>query len=478
MSQLPPLSRAGALAGAFKQGYYDLLGLSPKQQEALRLLSDSETAALAFGGGANGGKSWLGCAWLIIMCMAYPGTSWFIGREELNRLMQSTFLTFYKVAAQLGLGPDDFRFNAQRNYFKFTNGSRIQLLELVHKPSDPLYERYGSVEFTGGWIEEGGEVNFAAYDTLKSRVGRQLNDKYNLRGRILITCNPKKNWLYTMFYKPSSKAALPPRLKFLQSLVTDNPNRESGAIEALEGLTDESKRQRLLYGNWEYDDDPTALVPYEYVVQLPNNTHALGGLPAITVDVARYGSDKTVIWGWDGWRAKLLQVLKGASVPESAEAVKKHMRERQCPPKRVVVDDDGVGGGVRDLIPGSVGFIANSRPRADPKAEKVLDPKTGNLVAVPENYDNLKSQCKFRMAARMVAGSVLIENPGAEAWELVSDEISQWKRQDGEDGKMAAVSKDDEKQALGRSPDYADPLYMREILELLPPAPTRARARW
>lgn len=45
---------------------------------------------------------------------------------------------------------------------------RIDFLDLQYKPSDPLYERYGSIEFTGGWIEEGGEVNFGAY-TIPSR---------------------------------------------------------------------------------------------------------------------------------------------------------------------------------------------------------------------------------------------------------------------------------------------------------------------
>ena len=100
------------------------------------------------------------------------------------------------------------------------------------------------MEYTGGWIEEGGEVAFEAYDTLKSRVGRQRNDQYGLRAKILITCNPKKNWLYNTFYKPFKAGALKPTLRFLQSLVLDNPRRESGSLEQLEDITDKSKSKK------------------------------------------------------------------------------------------------------------------------------------------------------------------------------------------------------------------------------------------
>ncbi|MBG8556172.1 hypothetical protein [Hymenobacter guriensis] len=461
----PSLSRTNALVAAFKAGFYDLLSLNPKQQEALQILMDSDTKALAFGGGANGGKSWLGGEWLMLCALAYPETRWFIGREELKRLRESTFLTLGKVRRSLGIAREAYKYNGQDHYLQFANGSRIDLLELKYLPSDPLYERYGSVEYTGGWIEEGGEVAFEAYDTLKSRVGRQLNDKYGLLGKILITCNPKKNWLYTEFYKPFKTGKLLRGLRFLQSLVTDNLKRESGAIEALEGIKDKIKRERLLLGNWEYDDDPTVLVPFEHIADLPRNTHVPDGLPAITVDVARFGSDKSVIWSWRGFRAKLERVLVGADTTVVAKAVREVMQARQCPPSRTVIDDDGIGGGVRDQIPGSIGFVNNSRPLPDPTSER--DRNTGKQL--PENYDNLKSQCKFRMAERMVKAQVYIEDPGPTVWELLSEELGQWKRMEEEDRKMRAVSKDKEKEALGRSPDYADPLYQRELLELVRP---------
>lgn len=195
-----------------------------KQEQSLFILTDKETKEFAYGGAAGGAKSWTGCVWLVMACLAYPGTRWFIGREELKRLRASTYQTFLKVCKAYGVNKDNhWDYNGQDHFIQFHNGSRIDMLDLKFVPRDPYYERYGSVEYTGGWIEEGGEVNFGAYDTLKSRVGRHLNDKYGLLGRIFVTLNPKKNWCHTVFWKPFKAGQLPDKVKFLQALVQDNP---------------------------------------------------------------------------------------------------------------------------------------------------------------------------------------------------------------------------------------------------------------
>jgi len=136
-----------------------------KQSQAWKITQNKQTDFLLFGGGAGGGKSWFGCEWLIVMCLAYPGTKWFMGRNELKRLMASTYVTFQKVMRFHNLPKSCYKLNGQYNYIEFVNGSRIDLLDLKYLPSDPLYERFGSLEFTGGFIEEAGEVHFGAFDT-------------------------------------------------------------------------------------------------------------------------------------------------------------------------------------------------------------------------------------------------------------------------------------------------------------------------
>ena len=68
-----------------------------KQHQAYEALKDESSRFVVFGGAAGGGKSWLACEWLMVNCVAYPNTRWFIARNELTRLMASTYITFTKV---------------------------------------------------------------------------------------------------------------------------------------------------------------------------------------------------------------------------------------------------------------------------------------------------------------------------------------------------------------------------------------------
>ena len=108
--------------------------------------------------------------WLVSICFFYPGSKWFIGRAELKRLMASSYVTWTKVCKHHSIPLSDWKLNGQYNFIEFTNGSRIDLLDLAYKPSDPMYERLGSLEYTGGWVEEAG---FEGYNEVEI-----FSDKY------------------------------------------------------------------------------------------------------------------------------------------------------------------------------------------------------------------------------------------------------------------------------------------------------------
>jgi hypothetical protein len=88
---------------------------------------------------------------------------------------------------------------------------------------------------------------------------------------MLYTCNPARNWIYSQFYKPWKLRELPRTKAFVPSLVTDNPYVPVEYIENLRNSDDEITKQRLLYGNFEYDDDPTILIHHDVVMDLFSN---------------------------------------------------------------------------------------------------------------------------------------------------------------------------------------------------------------
>lgn len=420
---------------------------TPKQKLALAKLTDDVTKVVVYGGGAGGGKSFLGCFWLLTMCIAYPKSRWFIGREELKRIRQSTLISWSKVCSLLGY--TDYTINGQDNFIRLGNGSQIDLLDLQYQPRDPLYERFGSLEYTGGWIEEGSETNFGAYDVLKGRVGRHLNIEFDILSKILITCNPKKCWIHTEFYKPYKTNSLPKEHCFIPSLVTDNPFIASDYIDNLRSTKDKAKKERLLYGNWDYENNPDQLIDYDSILDYFANYHVERiGRFYITADIARKGRDKTIVRVWDGLVCIKRKELKVSKVTESADLIKELAIEYKVPMSNTIVDEDGVGGGVMDIL-NCQGFVNNSR------------------ALFGENYANLKSQCSYGMAKYICDKKVAEVCNDEDVRKTVIEEMEQVKQAKiDDDGKVAILAKDKIKEILGRSPDEWDSIMMRFWFEL------------
>src|SRR6478752_36492 len=440
-----------------------------KQHLAYEKLKDNTTEYVTFGGGAGGGKSWLGCEYLLRNATSFPGTTYFIGRSELKQLRKSTVPTLYKVCDYHNIKRDSlFKFNGQDQCFYFKNGSRIDLIDLKYLPSDPLYERFGSLEYTQGWVEEAREVHEDAANMISSRTGRQHNDKYGLLGKTLITCNPKKNWLYYQYYLPHRNKVLASNKAFIKALVTDNTYGESGYVKKLEGFKGITL-QRLRFGIWEYDADPSALIGFEAISRIFKPKPLLP-VDHITVDVARYGPDSTVIGLWRGKHVDLYRYIN-LSIKQTAEKIRIFAERHKVPMHRVLVDADGVGGGVVDILDCRQ-FVNNSRPFPSP-VNPNFDEETGEPI--PENYRSLKAQCAFRTAEDINNGIITVEiiNTGLETDEAeqarLTEDLEQVKAKDiDSDGKLDVLGKKDIKLIIGRSTDYWDCISMRKLFDLDP----------
>ena len=423
--------------------------LSIKQTIALDYLEDNITTEIGYGGGAGGGKSILGCYWQIKKRLKYPDTRGLIGRASLKTLKETTLQSFFLVAKLQGLKNGiHYKYNAQSNIITFHNGSLIYLKDLFLYPSDPNFDELGSLEITDCFIDESAQISKKAKDIIGSRMRYNL-EPYDLKPKLLWTSNPSKNWNYSEFYLLHKKNELPKYRKFVQSLVTDNPHIDKNYIENLEKLP-EIDKQRLLYGNWEYDNDPARLIEFENISNLFTNDFIEGGKRYITADIARFGSDKAVVILWSGFRAEKIFEFAKSSITGLSTFIKDLANEYRIPMSNVVCDEDGVGGGVVDIL-SCCGFVNNSKPFEE------------NNVIV--QYSNLKSQCYFHLANKINNNEIFICSESTQQ-ETITQELEQVKRANvDKDGKLSIVSKDKVKELLGRSPDYADALMMRMYFE-------------
>lgn len=442
---------------------------TPKQHQAYEALKEKEFVFL--GGGAGGGKSWLICESRLINALRYPGYKSFIGREELKRLMQSTYITWTKVCKYHQIPDGLWKLNGQYNYIELYNGSRIDLLDLKYLPSDPLYERFGSLEYSDGAIEEAGEVEFLAYDVLKSRKGRHLNKEYGIKPTMLITGNPKKNWTYREFYKPWKNKTLPDNYAFIQSLYQDNPYTAEDYGKQLSQIKDKVTKQRLMFGNWEYEDDPNALMAYDNIVDIFTNTveKKEEDQKYLISDIARYGRDKTVVMIWLGLKLLKIIILPKAAIDQTAELIRDIIQKERIPYSHCLIDEVGVGGGVVDILRGVKGFIANASPLANASASPFLRPDYDFEKDRKnwENYGSLKDQCAYMLAEHVMGHKIAAECNDDKIKEELIEELEQIKSTNiDSEQKLRIIPKDEVKELIGRSPDLSDCLLMRMYFEL------------
>jgi len=416
------------------------------QEQAIEYLFDKQTTEILFGGAAGGGKSWVGCAWIIIVCLKYAGTRYLMGRSKLDALKKTTLNTFFEVCQHWNIIADKhYNFNASTNIIKFYNGSEIILKDLFLYPSDRNFDSLGSLEITGAFIDEANQITEKAKNIVASRLRYKL-DRYNIIPKLLMTCNPAKNWVYTQYYKPAKDGTIKKHRRFIQSLVDDNEYISKFYKTQLETL-DELSKQRLLFGNWEYDVSDDSLCNYDAIVRLFDQ-QGIDGEKYITCDVARFGNDKTIIMLWKGLHiTKVITLLKSA-INDVVEQIKQIQQQEQVKLSNIIVDEDGVGGGVKDYLR-CRGFVNNSRP------------------IKKENYQNLKTQCYYKLASMINTAQIGISMNDVNIKQTMIEELEQIRSKDQDkDNKLQIVPKETVKAILGRSPDYADAMAMRMYYEI------------
>jgi hypothetical protein len=203
----------------------------------------------------------------------------------------------------------------------------------------------------------------------------------------------------------------------------------------------------------EQSEDVGQLVMNESIIKLFSNVHLESGVKFITADIARLGKDKTVIFVWDGLRVCEIIEMQVSTVNQSVDAINELAAKHNVNRNNIIVDEDGVGGGVKDYLK-CIGFTNNARPIKYNNKE--------------ENFVNLKTQCYYKLAEVINRNEIYIDCNEFQERQLTEELEMVRLAKEIDASKIAIISKDEIKKKIGRSPDYSDALMMRIYFELKP----------
>ena len=452
--------------------------LFPKQKKAFEILTSEKykkISVLAYGGGGRSGKTWLGANWITSQAIRFPSSHWAIGREELKKIKDTTLLTLFKVFSEnFGLTEKiDYVYNEQLSRITFKNGSIIFLVELKLRPRDPFFDRFGSYDLTGLWIDEAQEISVEARDYAQTRLSYlSSNDQkitWKTVAKTLWTFNPKKNWIANDVFKPFKEGKLEPHIHFIPALFTDNFGIDQSQYKkTVMNTKNKSLIERLLFGNFDYEDDPLCIFDFDAIGDLVSNKKQVEkNILYLTGDLARYGDDKVVIGFWRDWHLEKIFTWRKKGIDFTVSKIKKIAHENNVGRSNILLDEVNIGGGVIDFLKGSRGFNGGASQilSIDEKRLKRAD-KSQEILS---KYGNLRAQCIFGVAKLVFERKVSISDQiSKQDRDLLFEDLEYFKQREINSEKSIFVEKkEDMKKKLGRSPDFGDMFFMRYYFNLI-----------
>jgi len=219
---------------------------------------------------------------------------------------------------------------------------------------------------------------------------------------------------------------------------------EEEILQAQKDLPKKVFQQLYLAEETESDDQ---LISYDTMRSMFTNTFVKGGQKYITADIALHGSDKFVVWVWDGWKVIDCIITSKCEAPEVEKLLKDTAEKYKVPRHHIAYDADGLGAFLR-------GYLHNAKPF-----------NNGAKPFGKTNYKNLKSQCGYEFAKHCNEEGIYIDCD-IDKVELFKElECLQSYALDTE-GKIQLMPKSKIKEIIGHSPDLLDGLIIRMIFEI------------
>jgi len=243
---------------------------------------------------------------------------------------------------------------------------------------------------------------------------------------------------------------------------------------------DKATQAALLHSNWKVVLSDNDIYDYASFIGMFNNVRSVSNKGRfITADIALKGSDKLIVFVWEGMEIIDLAIVDKSNGKLVISTIAGMANRHGVSNKDIAFDNDGVGQFVDGFIEGALEF--NNGSRAYPNPDKPQIDNKGNLI--PENYPNLKTQCYYRSGDNVERGNYKVSEYVANM--MYDDKMTVRQRMIHErkaikrakkdmDGKLQIIGKDEMKTNLnGQSPDLMDAFMMREVFNLRKPKKER-----
>lgn len=431
-----------------------------KQWQFLKAFRDPDILEILFWGGWRSWKTW-GISELINMtCIELPWIVWLVWRNEWEDLRKSTLVTIQKVLRKHGLVKwVHYELNLQTKELTYANGSKIFFIPLKQQPSDPEFDFLGWYEWTYSFVDEAQEVVRKAIDVLKTRLTEKIFE-YDLVPKIIMWCNPRKGHLYNDFIKPSKDGSITTDRIFIPALYTDNPHIDHAKYAAQYKNADRVTKERILFGNWEYDDRPYKLFTYDAITDLftnPSNRWE----KYIIWDVTWEGKDRWPIAVFDWWTVIDYYVFKKCWAIEYQDKVKEFAQRYWIPMSRVLLDQDWIWWGV----------VGNLKCKWFQNGSSAIDDR--NKVDMKKSwwkpwFMNLKTQCYFYLQTIIEQSLMNIDVMEAHKDTIIEELDAYEEIEVDKEWPRKITPKYKIKEMIWHSPDFADLLAMRCWFEIVP----------
>jgi hypothetical protein len=429
-----------------------MLKLKQKQQTVIDLINNPEKTVIVLIGSVETGKTYIAAHAMI--STAYSFENAFIPIIRLNKTTakQTVFRTYLRVLNDMNF-IEGIDYTLERNVgeIRLKHSKSVLTLTEADHTKDRDHMKIKGLEPDIQHIDEVDELVESAFDMLESRVGRISTSL--VPPKTIVTMNPNNKWAKERFYNAWKEDRLPKNVAVVEFTRFDSWSDQS-RYDTLIANRPKAWVERYINNNWDFAEDDQSLFKYRYFDGAIINSLDATQTRYFGYDVAREGTDRSVLALWYGNTLVDIKVVKDKTdqmtTDDQALKLIQYMTQDSVIASNISVDAVGIGVGVIDHL--------------HSKGINVREYKSG-AKAFKDDYDNLRSQAIWHFAQGLEKGTIKIYQNCSYQKELIFEALAHNHIIDGK--KLSVESKEDIKKRTGSmSPDIFDAVVMGLLPQL------------